>query len=421
MRILQLSTFDTRFGAAIAARRLHEALLANGEECDFLVNEKEGNFPRSQAAYTGFAKTMARARHRLDIFPLKFYRIRSYSDFSPNWVASPLPGRVDDYNPDIVHMHWCLNNYVSTPTLPHMGRPLIWTFHDMWAFTGGCHYTNECQRYLTECGACPVLKSPRENDLSRRLWKQKRSVYARVRNSLQVVCPSNWMAGLARNAPLLEGIPVHVVPNPIDTRVFTPTDKSAARRTLGLPEQGPLLLMGTATSWDTRKGFDLLDAALQHYAAQPDSAELGLVFLGHKADALSAHSGKLRIHHLEFVSDESRLAAIYNAVDLVALPSREENLSNMLAEGLSCGTPCLAFGVGGNADLVSHQTNGYLAKPFDTADMAAGLSWILNNLRGGRRESIARATQAKLSYETLVPKFLEIYQAGLKKAATGNG
>jgi glycosyltransferase involved in cell wall biosynthesis len=258
------------------------------------------------------------------------------------------------------------------------------------------------------------LKSTRENDLSRRLWKKKRDAYLRVRQSLQVVCPSNWMAGLARNAPLLEGVPVHVVPNPINTQIFRPTDKIAARRSLGLPEKGPLLLMGAAASYDQRKGFDLLDAALGQYAGQADAPTLGLVILGYKADPLSAKSGKLRIHHLDFVSEEERLAALYNAIDLVALPSREENLSNMLAEALCCGTPCLAFGIGGNGDLISHQTNGYLAKPFDTADMAAGLSWILSHLGGDTRDAISQVARVKLSYEALAPTFLEIYRAGLK-------
>jgi len=416
MRILQLSTFDTRFGAAIAARRLHEALLSSGEECDFLVNEKQGHFPRTHAAYTGWARIMARVRRRLDNLPLKFYRRQSNSVFSANWVSSGLPRRVDEFRPDVVHMHWCQPNFVPTATLPRMGHPLVWTFHDMWAFTGGCHYSDGCARYLGECGACPVLKSTRENDLSRLLWKKKRDTYRRVRKSLQVVCPSNWMAELARNAPLLEGIPVHVVPNPINTQIFRPTDKIAARRLLGLPEEGPLLLMGAAASYDRRKGFDLLDAALGHYAGQADAPTLGLVILGYKPDPLSAKSGKLQIHYLDFVSEEQRLSALYNAVDLVALPSREENLSNMLAEALCCGTPCLAFGIGGNGDLISHLTNGYLAKPFDTADMAAGLSWILKNLGDETREPISRVARVKLSYEALVPTFLEIYQAGLESA-----
>jgi glycosyltransferase involved in cell wall biosynthesis len=415
MRILQLSTFDSRFGAAIAARRLHEALLDSGQDCDFLVREKQGNFPRTYEAYEGLEKLLAKARQRIDFLPLKFYRPNTYADFSLNWVSSNMPELVEDYKPDIVHMHWCQPNFVPTPTLLRMGRPIIWTFHDMWTFTGGCHYSDTCEHYLNECGACPVLKSTKANDVSRRLWREKREAYRRIQNSFQVVCPSNWMAGLACNAPLLEGIPVHVVPNPIDTHIFKPSDKIAARRLLGLPEQGHLLLMGATWNSNRRKGFDLLDAALQKYAENPDTPEVGLVMLEQKVEALSERPGKLKVHHLDFVSEETRVAALYNAVDVVALPSREENLSNMLAEALCCGTPCLAFEIGGNGDLITHKVNGYMAKAFDTDEMALGLTWILDNVREENRTSIAKAAHDKVSYEVLVPTFLKIYEDALRR------
>src|SRR5476651_261685 len=139
MRILQLSTFDIRYGAAIAARRLHEALLSNHLESDLLVSERHSDSPRIHVAQLGLEKLKARVRHHIDKLPLKLYPQRSPSQFSPNWVSSHLPRRVDQLKPDVIHMHWCQTNFVPTPVLPQLGRPLIWTFHDMWAFTGGCH------------------------------------------------------------------------------------------------------------------------------------------------------------------------------------------------------------------------------------------------------------------------------------------
>ena len=413
MRILQLSTFDIRFGASIAARRLHEALLSNGQECDMLVAEAKSGAPRTHSTFTGLGKFKARVRHNVDRWPLSFYPNRIAGQFSPNWVPSPIYRKIDRLRPNVIHMHWFQSNFLPTPTLLRLKRPLIWTFHDMWAFTGGCHYTAGCDHYLGECGACPLLNSDKKGDLSHWLWKQKRHVYRQLQKSLQIVCPSNWMAGLARNAPLLEGIPVHAVPNPIDTQIFKPIEKTAARRLLGLPEEGHLLLMGAASTGDRRKGFDLLDTALKHYAEQPHAQPLGLVTLDTKKVTLSSTSDKLHLHNLGFLQDETSLSALYNAVDVMALPSREENLSNALAESLCCGTPCLAFQIGGNADLMTHQVNGYLARPGDTADMAAGLAWTLDHLGESSRQGIAAAAHQKLSYESLVPAFLKIYEAGL--------
>jgi glycosyltransferase involved in cell wall biosynthesis len=413
MRILQLSTFDVRFGAAIAARRLHEALLDGGQESDLLVSEVQSDSRRTHGPRTGFEKFRAKVAHHIDKLPLKLYPRRVNNVFSPNWVPSNLPERVKQFHCDVIHMHWCQSNFVPTSTLSHLNRPLIWTFHDMWAFTGGCHYTSGCDHYFSECGQCPVLQSSGKNDLSHWVWKQKQSVYRRIRKSLQIICPSNWMAGLARNAPLLEGIPVHVVPNPINTRLFKPIDKLTARRLLGLPDKGPLLLVGATSKGDRRKGFDLLDEALRHYAGQADSPPLGLVTLGTNNSSMAPKSAKLQAWNIGFLQDEISLSALYNAVDIVALPSREENLSNALAEALCCGVPCLAFAIGGNADLISHQENGFLAKPGDAVDMAAGLTWILNHLGEDCRDRIAQTTHKKVSYESLVPTFLGIYQAAL--------
>jgi glycosyltransferase involved in cell wall biosynthesis len=411
MRILQLSTFDIRFGASIAARRLHEALLFQGSESDLLVSEVQSDSPRTHAAYQGFGKVQAKARLYLDKAPLNFYARKPAVLFSANWLGSSIHRTIDQFTPDLVHMHWCQSSFVPTSTLPHLNYPLVWTFHDMWAFTGGCHYTDGCDHYLQQCGRCPILQSNNGNDMSHWLWKQKQRTYGRLPKSLHVVCPSNWMAEVARRAPLLEGVPVHVIPNPISAQTFQPIDKKTARRLLGLPEKGQLLLMGATSKGDRRKGFDLLDDALHQYASFPGAEPLGLVTLGtHNSTAVSQTKG-LTTWNIGFLQDEVSLCALYNAVDLVALPSREENLSNMLSEALCCGIPCLAFAIGGNGDLIQHQANGYLAKPGDTADMAAGLRWILQNFGPEKRATIAEDAHARVSYEALAPQFLKLYNA----------
>ncbi len=416
MRIVQLSTFDLRFGAAIAARRLHEALLLQGSDCDFLVAERQGDCPRTHSAYDGPGRVLAKARHTIDRLPLKVYQRKPEVPFSANWYGTSISHSVDKLEPDLVHMHWCQSNFVPTGALPHLDYPLIWTLHDMWAFTGGCHYTDGCDHYLHECGRCPILQSNSTGDLTRWLWRQKRRAYRSLSKSLHIVCPSSWMADVARRAPLLEGVPVHVIPNPISAHTFQPVDKKTARRLLGLPEKGHLLLMGATWKADRRKGFDLLDDALKRYATLQGVGPLGLVTLGTGNSRVMSETKGLTNWNIGFLQDEVSLCALYNAVDVVALPSREENLSNMLSESLCSGTPCLAFAIGGNGDLIQHQVNGYLAKPYDTAGMAEGLAWVLNNLGHEKRTLIAEEAHAKVSYEVLAPEFLKLYQTVLGAA-----
>ena len=284
----------------------------------------------------------------------------------------------------------------------------------MWAFTGGCHYTDGCERYLSTCGCCPYLRSTSEQDLSRWLWKQKKGVYDRIRDSLQIICPSEWLASVARKAPLLEGIPVHTVPNPINARVFKRIDKIAVRRLLGLPEEGSLLLMGATARGDRRKGFDLLDEALKHYSEQTDAEPLGVVTLGAWNSTGSPKYRNLKTWNIGFMQDEVALSALYNAVDVSRAAKSGRKICPMRWPRRSvAGTPCLAFQIGGNIDLIEHQKSGYLAKPYDTMDMATGLTWILKNLREKQRDSISKAAHEKLAAENLVPKFLKIYESAL--------
>ena len=413
MRILQLSTFDLRFGASIAARRLHEALLSQGSISDMLVSEVQSDTPRVHPAYTGVGKVRAKVRHSIDKLPLRFYTRKPSAPFSSSWLGSSIHRKIDQFQPDIVHLHWCQTSFLPTGTLPHIPCPIVWTYHDMWAFTGGCHYTAGCDHYLKQCGCCPILSSNSPGDVSHWLWKQKYHAYRNVAKSLNVVCPSNWMADLARQAPLLTGVPVHVIANPISAQMFQPIDKKTARRLLGLPEKGRLVLIGATSKGDRRKGFDLLDAALHQYASLPGAEPLGLVTLGTRNSTAVSETKGLTTWNIGFLQDEVSLCALYNAVDVVALPSREENLSNMLSEALCCGIPCLAFAIGGNGDLIQHQVNGYLAKPSDTTDMATGLGWILQNLGPEKRAAIAEEAHAKVSYEALVPQFLKLYHSVL--------
>ena len=414
MKVVQLSTLDGRFGAGIAARRLHDALLAAGVDDDFLTRDRISFSPRVHGPGSGFRKMLGKMVREIDGLPLRFYDRRPGAIVSLNWFPTDIAGRVAAFAPDLVHLHWGQSDFVPVASLADFSCPLVWTLHDMWAFTGGCHYNGDCQGYLTRCGCCPLLRSAQSQDPTRWMWDRKRRVYARLPGWLRLICPSQWLADQARTSPLLEGFPVHVVPNPLNVDVFQPIDSAAARRLFGLPTDRRLLLFGKALGEDERKGLDLLVQALEIDAARTGQEKIGLVTLGPREGRLV---GLERFEHWDVgvLQDEVALAALYNAVDVVALPSRQENFSNLLAEALGCGTPCLAFAVGGNGDLIRHQENGYLARPLDPADLAAGLRWILQNPAALDRTRIAAAAAEQLSPRTLIPRFLEIYRLALAR------
>lgn len=143
---------------------------------------------------------------------------------------------------DVVHLHWIGWSFLGIGDLPHIQQPVVWTIHDAWPFTGGCHLPAGCQRYTTGCGLCPQLNSTRHDDLSHQTWLRKAQAY-RAKN-ITYVAPSRWMAETARSSALLGGAHIEVIPNAIDVERFRPANKQKARQALGLPVDARLILFG---------------------------------------------------------------------------------------------------------------------------------------------------------------------------------
>ena len=181
--------------------------------------------------------------------------------------------------------------------------------------------------------------------------------------------------------------PVTVIPYPIDTDIWQPVDKGLARQLLGLPQDVPLLLFGASggTS-DPRKGFDLLTAALDHLRGEIDGLELAVFGQGEPKQPMNLG---FPVHYMGRPQDPLSLRVLYSAADAMVIPSRQDNLPNTGLEAHACGTPVIAFKVGGLPDIVDHFKTGYLATPFDTEDLARGVQWVLGD--GNLRKALSRS------------------------------
>ena len=353
MRVVFANTFDTRGGAARAALRLFEGVSGlDGVFASMVVQEKAGQTPgvvrQCGALPTRWTSKWDQAALKAD------HPDRERVPFSVNRVPSLLPHAIRGRDPEVVHLHWLHCGFVRIEQLRTLRRPLVWTIHDMWAFTGVCHYSGDCRRYLSGCGRCPLLGSRDGNDVSRRVFQRKRAVFADL--DLTVVSPSRWLADLARSSPLLGNHPVRVIPNGLDVARFSPMDKGAARRELGLPQDRPLLLFGADFAMaDRRKGLHLLlDALSSGLAGGGEVAVFGCDAPVEQPDL------PMKVHWLGKIHDDSRLVAAYSAADLFAAPSLEENLSNAVMEALACGAPAAAFDVGGMGDMIDDGRTGFL-------------------------------------------------------------
>lgn len=407
---LLLSTHDARGGAARAALRLHDGLRRLGTDASMAVQDKRSNRTSVHGPRSTASREWAKLRRRIEHLPLRLYPEREDVPFHTQWVPDRLEATVRSFDPDIVHLHWVCEGFLQVETLASFDRPIVWTLHDMWAMTGGCHYSGSCNRYKKRCGSCPKLGSDMQADLSRLTWFRKRRAWKGV--NLTIVTPSQWLAECARSSTLLGDFPIEVIPYGIDLDVYKPIPQAEARRILNLPPELPIVLFGAMNpTQNPRKGFDLLLNALdslkelEALEKDPELAVFG------NSSAEGGPASAFRTHYLGRFSDDEALALLYSAVNVFVAPSREDNLPLSVQESLACGTPVAAFNIGGMPDMIDHQSNGYLADPYDSQDLATGIQWCLRSDRQGELSQTARATACdRFPLEENAEAYLELYR-----------
>ena len=394
MKVLILSVSDLGGGAARAAYRLHQGLLAAGVDSQMLVQARLTGDRTVVAPTSKIDRGIAAIKPALDQIPFLLHRSRdrTINIYSSQWLPNQIVKKIAAINPDIINLHWICGGFAPIEALSKLKKPIVWTFHDMWAFTGGCHYSGECDRYQKSCGSCPQLGSNRDWDLSRWIWQRKAKAWQNL--NLTVVTPSHWLADAARSSSLLKNVPVEVIGNGIDPQIYQPHDSKIARQILNLPSDKKIILFGALDSTqDKRKGFPLLFAALQKLQSLLESPEaVELVVFGASTPANPPDFG-FKTRYIGKLSDDVSLSLLYAAADVFVAPSIQDNLPNTILEAMFCGTPCAAFKIGGIPDLIDDRQNGYLARPFLSEDLAAGIHWILQD--PSRYQTLATKSREK--------------------------
>ena len=378
MKVLHLSESDSG-GAGRATLRLHQGLQRIGVDSQILVQLKYSDNKAVLAPRTTFGKFCAKLKllEHLDALPLKLYPQRKAGDFSLQWLPDRIASKVAQFAPDVVNLHWVCHGYLSIESIAKFKTPIVWTLHDMWAFTGGCHYSQECDRYINSCGTCPQLSSSKNGDISRWVWQRKLKAWQDL--NLTIVTPSTWLAKCASSSSLFKDVRVEVIPNGLDTQQYKPIPQQVARELLNLPQHKQLILFGAMyPNSDRRKGFYLLQQALQSIKKSAKHDSIEVVIFGAARPKEPIELG-LPCHYLGKLNDDISLAVVYSAADVFVAPSTQDNLPNTVMEALACGTPCVAFNIGGMPDMIEHQHNGYLAQALDSEDLARGIIWVLEN------------------------------------------
>lgn len=421
MKVVTLSTKDSFGGAARVAFRLHEEINKMGIEDILLVNSRRTNSPTVHLA-ENYHDSQNRITGFLNKYKLKFQEKRrriiwgGYPNIQKKILSdiaiSLLKNSLDKIDFDLVHMHWVGESYVDFTEFKNVKNPIIWTIHDCFSFTGLCSYFEDCDKYKSHCNACPQLGSTKEKDLSYTVFEMKKKRYSSL--NFHIVSPSKWLAEAAKESVLLNKYPVTVIPNGIDISVFAPMDKEEAKKSLSLdPKKKTILFGGISAMADPRKGGDLLKDSLRQLSEMYSEDEIELLIFG--AEKKDDYTFNFPAKFLGYVSEEADLNLAYNAADVTIVPSTHENLPNTILESLSCGTPVVAFNIGGNPDMIDHQQNGYLAKPYDTSDLTAGINYVLNyNEDKGISYNARKKVLDNFKIEDIAERYVELYKQVLE-------
>jgi glycosyltransferase involved in cell wall biosynthesis len=363
LKILILSSYDVG-GASIAAIRLHLALLKAGVLSRLMtLHKSNGDIPEhyQYKPQNGWKrkielKIRQRTEHQqknsLNLpkgqslsgefsMPLASYDVTD----SPHWKWA-----------DAVNIHW-VNEWISLENLVAKSnqKPMIWTMHDMHAFTGGCHYSHHCMGFEIECKNCPMLVHSSIPQLAHHFWKSKKTALYIHQPKLRIVAPSQWMVDLASKSSLFSEFTGTRIFNSLDTSVFKPLPQEMCVSVLGLPKNKKIMLAVSQSLKDRRKGFSILIEALKRV---PDPENWVLCTVGKLHDETSV-IGVEHIH-LGSIHDERLMAIIYNSASMFVHPATEDNLPNVVVEALCCGLPVAGFQIGGMPEMIIQNQNGNL-------------------------------------------------------------
>ncbi|MEN9415957.1 MAG: hypothetical protein RLZ62_2261 [Bacteroidota bacterium] len=399
MKIALISYYDDRGGAGKAAFRLFRQFEKEGHEVRMFVFQKTATHP----GVVEKRPFLWRWKHYfLSKIIHQVYKPREM--FSYMLIGNkPLVKAVNQFSPDIIHLHWPGKYVLGPRDFSRLKAPVCWSLHDMNAFTGGCHYSGTCQGFTSGCGKCPALRSQKNSDLSALQYRIKSAAYSN--RTITFAGTSQWITEQAARSEICQEHLVVNLPALADLNLFKPVTARSSSET-----SVRILFSAASGTKEYRKGFDLLPAAL----AQLDPDKITLKIVSDTLPPELAGAG-FQTELLQPTDDDTILATYYQQADMVVVPSREENFSNVIIEALACGLPVVAFRTGGNADLIIHEYNGFLAEQINPESLAAGIQWVSDRLPSGQLPANARTSmETRFSPERISAQYISLFNKILR-------
>lgn len=407
MKVLHITT-SSKGGAGIAAMRLHQALMENGLVSGFLSSNLTVDFDNKIVEDTFFKyyrpSLLKKIRFKLGNYFFSSQRQKTIHYFENikekmQFEMATLPFssfRLQDHplvqEADIINLHW-MGGLLDYPSFfEQCQKPVVWTLHDSNPFLGLFHYTND---ELINAGVSAVFD---EN-----IKQIKANAIQQIKKGA-IVAPSKWLLGEATNSNFFPSFIKEWIPNSIDLDFFKPQDKRTIRKEYSLALDDFIILFVADNVKNHRKGFDLLIEALPHLGTLP----LTVVTIG--KGEIPAVAG-LKIIPLGEITTVHEMAKFHALADVFVLPSREDNLPNVMLEAFACGTPVIGFPVGGIAEHVKLDLTGVLAEEVSGLALAKAIQLFYETKANYETQAIRKYAEDNFSLKKQADAYLDIYKA----------
>jgi glycosyltransferase involved in cell wall biosynthesis len=401
LKILHINFYDKIGGAAIAVDRIHNSFLNNKIDSKILVANKTSTDSKVIGPSSTLEEIFWKIRISINRKIEKFEKKKIYDSNSYNLIKNNFVKKINQIDCDIVNLHWIGNNLISINDIKKINKPIVWTMHDMWPYTGSEHYTFS-KRYIKGYTKENKPEEIKGFDIERYCWEQKKKHYPK---NISIVATSTWQLNNVKNSLIFKENFVEKIFYPIDFDEWRPYDKITSRNSLNLPLDKRIIVCGSENLDIPRKGFDKLMKATKNPKFKKD---LLIIFFGDNKKTIPEgiqykHFGKIDNKSLD-------MKFIYSASDLMVAPSLQESFGQTILEASCCGIPSVCFEDTGFCDVVSHKNNGYVAKLDTEDDLIEGVNWCLDNWSKDFAQKNINTLKDKFSNEIISQKYLNLYR-----------
>lgn len=410
MKIAFFNRHAVKGGAAIATSRLFRGILDSGVNAKFF-HSHDNISDETYVDISSRGQFTTRLLNNARLFGYKKDKSQLFSQCLNSGVDL---SRFKQFNPDIINMFWMGDSFLSIKQISAFTQPVVWTLHDMWPLTGGCHYDLDCGRFQFGCGFCPILKSDRNSDLSKLVFQRKLEL---SKINLTLVATSMWMKSAISSSPLFYDRDVELIYNGFDVDYFSPLDKDEARSRLSLDQSKKYILFTAHNpNGDQRKGLLYLAESLKYLEPKLRS-DLTLLVVGSEKSDMELGENVIYFEHTDSFELQK---CLYSASDVLIAPSVQENLSNAVIEAQLCGLPTIAFEIGGMRDIIMSGLNGILAPTISSRALAKSITDYFIHPEFSKISSVhaRRISSTKFCIRTATNNYLDLYHKIYENIAT---